>query len=375
MADLDHDSFVAPISPEAPAGVDLQTDEAGRARRSAVRDLREEARRMERQADEGDAASGGWSAAIPVWRQVRDECREILTGVSRDTGIAALLIEALSRTDGFAGLTSGFDAVRGMVESAWNQLYPAPDPEDGPITDAMREEERAMPLVRMAGLDSEGLLVPAIMRIPLTADSGDGSLALCHFKSSRDLATETDAEKIQLAVSRGATSPEQFAQVVRLTPVDFFRANFAALQSARSAWDALSGAVYTASGGASSLPVGAIRTLLEECDTAIRYFAPQSLPPEEAPEQAASTAAGPAAAAAPAGSISDRETAFRQLEQIAGFFERNDPHSLLAAQLRNLVRLGRLPPAEYYREMISDGSAAAALFKLVGLHSPPAPES
>lgn len=370
MADLDHDSFSGPISAEAPAGVDLQADEAGRARRSALRDLREEARRIERQADDGDTTGGGWPAAVPVWRQVRDQCREILAGVSRDTGIAALLIEALARTDGFAGLASGFDAVRGMVESSWNQLYPAPDPDDGPVTEAMRQEERATPLVRLAGLDSEGLLVPAIMRIPLTADHGDSALALCHYKSSRDLGKETDPEKIQLAVSRGATSPEQFTQAVRSTSLEFFRANFAALQAARSAWDALSAAVDTASGGAAGLPAGAIRSLLEECDSAIRVFAPQSVPSEAAPQAEASAPAGGEAVAA-TGAVGDRETAFRQMEQIAGFFERNDPHSLLAAQLRNLVRLGRLPPAEYYREMISDGSAAEALFKLVGLHPPP----
>lgn len=375
MADLDHDSFVAPISAESPVGVDLQVDEAGRNRRSAVRDLREEARRIERQADEGDTANGGWPAAVPVWRQVRDQCREILAGVSRDTGVAAILIEALARTDGFAGLAAGFDAVRGMVESAWNQLYPAPDPEDGPITEEMKQEERAMPLVRLAGLDAEGLLVPAIMRIPLTAEHGDSPLALCHYKSSRDLAKETDPEKIQLAVSRGATSPDQFTQAVRSTSVEFFRANFAALQAAHTAWDALAAAVDTSSGGAAGLPAGSIRSLFEECDAAIRAFAPQSVPPEATPEAAAAALAGNTAAATASGSVTDRESAFRQMEQIAGFFERNDPHSLIAAQLRNLVRLGRLPPAEYYREMISDGSAADALFKLVGLHPPPAPDA
>ncbi|MFM8539633.1 MAG: hypothetical protein ACKOES_16430, partial [Planctomycetaceae bacterium] len=69
---LDLDVLRVPVAADAPAGIDLQIDEAGRARRSALRDLREEARRIERQADEGDAAAGGWPAAVGIWRQVRD---------------------------------------------------------------------------------------------------------------------------------------------------------------------------------------------------------------------------------------------------------------------------------------------------------------
>lgn len=376
MSDLTLESFRSPISADAPVGVNLQADETGRGRRSAVRDLREEARRIERQADEGDASAGGWSAALPVWRQVRDTSREILAETSRDTSIAALLLEALARTDGFAGLAVGFDSVRGMIEAFWNDLYPAPDPEDGPITEELRIEERSMPLVRLAGLDSEGLLVPAIMRIPLTADMGDEPLGLCHFKSSQELARETDAEKIQLAVSRGATSPERFAEAVRSSSLEFLRKNFADLQAARAAWDALSAAVDAASGGKGSLPAGSIRSLLEDCDAAIRIFAPQSIPPAAvADEPAAADAETPAGGGTPTagGRVADRETAFRQLEAIASFFERNDPHSLLATQLRNIVRLGRLPPADYYRELIADGSAADAMFRLVGLQPPAKP--
>ena len=46
------------------------------------------------------------------------------------------------------------------------------------------------------------------------------------------------------------------------------------------------------------------------------------------------------------------------------------PHSLIAFQLRNVVRLGRMPPAEYYREVIPDGAALQSLFKFVGIQPP-----
>ena len=50
--DLDPTSFGTPLEGDAPSGENLQVSEEGRAVRSALRDLREEARRMERKADE-----------------------------------------------------------------------------------------------------------------------------------------------------------------------------------------------------------------------------------------------------------------------------------------------------------------------------------
>ena len=232
-----------------------------------------------------------------------------------------------------------------------------------------------MPLARLVGLDSEGLLIPAVLHVPLTSDRGGEHYGLCHWRSSRDLVSETDSDKIQLAVSRGATSPAQFAQSAQETPLDFLKANFLDLTAAAAAWEALSKAVSDASEGKAVVPASPLRTLFEECDAAIRVFAPQAIPVADAPANATGEDAGAAAAAGGAtdasGSPGGREEAFRQLEKIAAFFERHDPHSLLAAQIRNVVRLGRLPLADYYKEVIADGTALDTLFKFVGIASPP----
>ncbi len=372
---LDPNEFRTPLAGDNPCGVDLQSDEAGRGVRSALRDLREEARRLERRADDGDTSEGGWPEAVAIWRQLRDNALEVLKTQSRDLSIAALAIEALSRTDGFAGLAAGFDMTRAMVETSWASLFPIPDPEDGPATPEMVIEERSMPLARLVGLDSEGLLIPAVLHVPLTSDRGGEHYGLCHWRSSRDLVSETDSDKIQLAVSRGATSPAQFAQSAQETPLDFLKANFLDLTAAAAAWEALSKAVSDASEGKAVVPASPLRTLFEECDAAIRVFAPQAIPVADAPANATGEDAGAAAAAGGAtdasGSPGGREEAFRQLEKIAAFFERHDPHSLLAAQIRNVVRLGRLPLADYYKEVIADGTALDTLFKFVGIASPP----
>ena len=371
--DIDPDVFSSPISGDFPAGENLQLSEEGRAARSALRDLREEARRIERRADDGDSSEGGWAAARSVWVEVRDGGLDILRNRSRDLDIAAITIEALARTDGFVGLAAGFAMTQIMVESSWNDLFPIPDPEDGPAGDEAVVEERTLPLQRLVGIDSEGLLIPAILHIPLTQSRSDEQYALCHWRSSRDLVAEQSEEKLKLAVERGAVSPAQFEQAVATTPLPHLKEVYLELCQAAEQWELLSNAVSTASGGNAVLPAGPIRDLFEECDAAIRTFAPAAIP---APEQTASDNGDATADEAGAdgeggggrpGAPTGRAEAFSQLESIADFFERHDPHSLIGAQIRNVVRLGRLPREAYYRELLRDESALSLLFRAAGM--------
>jgi type VI secretion system protein ImpA len=371
--DIDPDIFSDPISGDFPAGENLQLSEEGRAARSAVRDLREEARRIERRADDGDSSEGGWAAARSVWVEVRDGGLDILRNRSRDLDIAAMTIEALARTDGFIGLAAGFAMTRVMVESSWSDLFPIPDPEDGPASDEAVVEERTLPLQRLVGIDSEGLLIPAILHIPLTQSRSDEQYAICHWRSSRDLVNEQSEEKLKLAVERGAVSPAQFEQAVATTPLPHLKEVYLELGHAAEQWELLSSAVSTASGGAAVLPAGPIRDLFEECDAAIRTFAPAAIP---APEQTASDSGNATTEEAGAdgeggggraGAPTGRAEALSQLESIADYFERHDPHSLIGAQIRNVVRLGRLPREAYYRELLRDESALALLFRAAGM--------
>ena len=371
--DIDPDVFSDPISGDFTAGENLQLSEEGRAVRSALRDLREEARRIERRADDGDSSEGGWAAARSVWVDVRDGGLEILRNRSRDLDIAAMTIEALARTDGFVGLAAGFAMTRVMVESSWSDLFPIPDPEDGPADDEAVVEERTLPLQRLVGIDSEGLLIPAVLHIPLTQSRSDEQYALCHWRSSRDLVNEQSEEKLKLAVERGAVSPAQFEQAVASTPLPHLKEVYLELCQAAEQWELLSNAVSSASGGAAVLPAGQIRDLFEECDAAIRTFAPAAIPAPEQPDaDSGDSASGEAEADGEGGggrpgAPSGRAEAFSQLESIADFFERHDPHSLIGAQIRSVVRLGRLPREAYYRELLRDESALALLFRAAGM--------
>lgn len=370
--DIDSEAFSSPISGDFPAGENLQASAEGKGVRSSLRDLREEARRMERRADDGDNSEGGWPAARGVWSEVRDGGLDILRNRSRDLDIAALTIEALSRTDGFIGLAAGFAITRVMVESSWSDLFPMPDPEDGPADEEAIVEERTLPLQRLVGIESEGLLVPAILHIPLTHSRSDEQYALCHWRSSRELVSEESEEKLKLAVERGAVSPAQFDQAVASTPLPHLKEVYLELCQAAEQWELLSNAVSSASGGTAVLPAGPIRDLFEECDAAFRTFAPAAIPAPQQADAGDDAAADEPGAEREAGSgrpgaPSGRAEAFSQLESIADFFERHDPHSLIGAQIRNVVRLGRLPREAYYRELLRDEAALSLLFRAAGM--------
>ena len=367
--DLDSTAFATPLEGDNPSGENLQASPEGRAARSALRDLREEARRIERKADDGDTTDGGWPAARGIWEDARDKAVDILRTRSRDLDVAAICVEALGRTDGFAGLAAGFVMIRTMVEFSWDTLFPVPDPEDGPADEEAIVNERSLPLQRLVGIDADGLLAPAILRIPFTQGRGDEQYALCHWRSSRELVNEESEEKIKLAIERGGVSPAQFAEAVSSTPISHLKQVFLDLSSAAAAWEALSEEIATASHGNAVVPAGPLRDLFEECGNAIATFAPAAIPSEESEGQADSDGAGADAGEGGTGSAtpSGREDAFRKLEAIAMFFERNDPHSLTAAQIRNVVRLGRLPRSEYYRELLRDDAALALLFRASGM--------
>ncbi len=371
--EFDLDSLLAPISEDSPAGINLLLSDDGRATRSALRDLREEARRIERRADEGDDSEGGWSSSRSIWKELRDQGLEVLRTQSKDLDIAALTVEALVRTDGFAGLEFGITVLGILVEGFWDDLYPAPDPEDGPADESIIIEERSLPLQRLAGLDSEGLLVPPILHVPMLVGRSDESYGLCHWRSSRELIGEENEEKIQLAVERGAVSPKQFDQAVSETNNDFIKEVYLDIQKSLKVWEELSAVVGEKSAGVAVMPAGEIRGLLEECGDAIKVFAPSAIPQErdESDEDTGAVDSESSSAEAGGGGIHpvSREDAFQRLEKIADYFENHDPHSLVGAQIRNVIRLGRLSRSEYYKQLLRDEAAREMLFLAVGMEN------
>jgi type VI secretion system protein ImpA len=376
------EDYARTISPEAPSGVNLRDDPTAAATWSTIRDFRDEARRTERRADDGGDDSS-WRSAVPTWAKARDLSLGLLRDKTHDLAVAAVLTEALLRTDGFAGLAAGFDIARTMIQSQWYSLFPVPDPEDGPADEETVANERILPLTRLIGLDTDGLLIAAILNAPLTDGRSCDPLGLGHHRISQSLQSlQGLADGRSPEADRGGrvVTPEQFKTAVLESQKEFLADVYGDLNRAATAWIALSESVATASGAMAVLPTGNFTSLFAECREVLRSAAPAriaaiesestpptpatdvSLPENSQAQQAASTGSPPLASA-----VITREDAVLALARVAEFFEKSDPHSLVAVQIRNIVRMASLPRDQYYRELIGDPAVLTSVGKFVGL--------
>jgi type VI secretion system protein ImpA len=361
--EFDLDQLVTPFSSGNPAGVDPRGDDSTGELR-AIREARDEARRIERKADDnGEEPVESWQH----WRTVRDISIRVLAEQSKDMEIAAYLVESLLRTDGFEGMAQGLNVIRGLVQNLWDDLYPLPDPQES--DEETQIYERLRSITRLNGQDGPGLLPPVFARVPITEGATVGPFACWHYRQATELAKKTPEEQTR-RINDGAVNMEKFDRAVYETSPQFFGNLVASLNACQVEIKGLDDAL-TEKVGRYSPSWTATREELEECTKIVRNVSKGRLPAEDVGVAAAGGAAAPAGGAVAGqsspGALNNREDAFRMLELVAAFFERMDPQSLLAIQLRKTIRLGRMSPEEYYRELLDDDSAREKLFKLVGL--------
>ncbi len=110
---IDTDAILAPIQGENPAGESL--------RYTPVYDEIKEARREEDTLERGD-----WRREIKRadWERVINLSVDALTNKTKDLQIAVWLTEALIKTEGFSGLTTGIQILTGFLKDYWDHVYP-----------------------------------------------------------------------------------------------------------------------------------------------------------------------------------------------------------------------------------------------------------
>src|SRR5579872_1367199 len=123
---LDFDSLLVPLGGEAGVGEDLRLDSSPFSFYYRVKDARSRARAAERAL----VMQGDEAAETPDWAPVLDLAPKVIAGKAKDLEIAAYLIEALVRAQGFAGLREGFQLARRLLQTFGKNAFPHPD-EDG----------------------------------------------------------------------------------------------------------------------------------------------------------------------------------------------------------------------------------------------------
>jgi len=351
---LNFDALVKPISPSAPAGINLREDSSPTSLYYRIKDARTASRKVERDAASGEVPAGG-----SRWRELERLATEALLAKSKDLEVSAWLVEALVREHGFAGLRDGFRLMREIVVRFWVDVYPRPD-EDGLTT-------RVAPIAGLNGSDSEGTLITPIALVPLTQAADVGPFSAWHWRQANEIARIPDAAKREDRIAAGGVSLETVQGVARRTSADFFRAQIADLVSALDEYQKLGAALDTCCEGHSP-PSSNIRSALEAALEDLRAISRDVLPAE--PDSGAAVAANGSTGTADrtgGGALQSREEALRALSKVADYFRRTEPHSPVSYLLEQSARWGRMPLHELLPELIADTGARDQFCKLTGI--------
>jgi len=361
---IDFAVLLAPIPGDKPTGVDLRANAGATSLYYQVKDARSAARAAERQME-----AGAEDPAPPDWKAVVKSASKALGTATKDLEIAAYLIEALLRTNGFAGLRDGFKLVRGYVETYWDDLYPTPD-EEGILT-------RVAPLTGLNGDDAEGTLIAPINRVAFTDSASHGYLTLSNYMQAVTTNKILDPKVKEKKIADGAMSFDKFKAAVDETSPAFFRTLHDDMVGALDAFAAMSAALDVKC-GPQAPPGSAIRTSINAVLDAVKDVARDKLAVTQAKaaEEAAPEAESKGKSDTDGGKdepgeklpvVRNREDALNAILKLSEYFRRTEPHSLVPHALEQAVRWGRMPLGDLLSELIPDDDARSSLFKQVGI--------
>jgi type VI secretion system protein ImpA len=358
---LDFQKLLAPIAGDSPVGVDLRADASPNSMYYKVKDARSTASRAERQlAMDGDEYKG----PPPDWRPVLEHGLKAISEQSKDLEIAAFVIEALARQNGFAGLRDGFRLVRELIALYWDGIYPRPD-EEGLVT-------RVAPLTGLNGEDSEGALITPITNIPITQGSSYEPFSAAHHKQAVTVSGIADEQARQARLAEGAVSLQMFEQAAAETPAEFFQSLVDDITQCQDEFTRLC-AVLDEKCGAQAPPSSSIRSAIDASLEIVTSVAKDKLSVATDESSVATAEGGEAGAAggvtAP-GTIRTRDEAFKLLLKVAEFFHRTEPHTPVSYAVEQAVRWGRMPLPDLLAELIPETTARDQFFRQVGIRSP-----
>jgi len=367
---MDTDLLLAPLPGDWPGGEDLSFS-------AAFDDIAEM-----RRADDPTLKQGEWVTPIKQadWAGVVKLCEALLSGRTKDLRLALWLTEARAMTQGYAGLASGLGLCAALCEQHWPHLHPLPDGDDA--------EERIGNIAWM--LQRLGELA---VQLPVTAGrKGERHtlLDLQHARQWQAQAERTGQPPDTLPADQAnAITVAQFKQAVQDTPAARLLESVDGLRSARAQLQAWQGVVDARLGHDGPSFVAA-REALEQAGHELEKLARDAGALHGAPltgESAQGSSASALGASAVEGALThdasqlglggsanvvagpprNRAEALRQLQGVADFFRRTEPHSPVAYLADKAIKWAEMPLHRWLGEVVKDPASMAHLQELLGL--------
>lgn len=353
------DDILAPIAEDSPGGEDARTDSSPSSLYQTIKTARSAARAAERNSVHDESSN----EADGHWRTISETAPKILREQTKDLEVASWFAESMVRLHGSQGLRDSFLILHGLVERYWDNLYPMPD-EDG-------LETRVASIAGLNGEGAEGVIIAPIRKITITEGKTQGPFSLWQYQQALEANKITDDKVRQAKIDTLGFSLDGVETAVRESSNAFFIDLRDDLSDCISLYKKLGQLLDEHCGAYNAPPVRTVVEVLEECLGAVNHLGRDKFPVElvanESAEDSESLAGENNPVTAGGGPINSRESAFRQLEEIARYFRQTEPHSPVSYVLEKAVKWGAMPLNELMSELIPDDSSRNHYSKLTGV--------
>jgi len=316
------------------------------------------------------------------WQKVVQLSTKILTEEGKDLGVMVWLVEGLTRKHGFAGLRDGLKVLAMAHEQCWSELLPLVE-EDGDLD------------ARATRLEAVNTILPrTIQTVPILHQPGGIVYSSYDYSKGHDeveklkgavQAAQTQEQRgyAQAALDEATQLGEKIDRAVASTPLSQFTALRDMICEALEAFHVLD-RVATEKYGSEGFTLRPLQEVLDGCrdrlDELVRKRGGVGLRQEQATEQAQEDSAVTTTQTetpSMSGDLKTRADAIRQLQRVAEFFRRTEPHSPVPYLVQRAVRWQEMPLEEWLQELIKDTSVLSAVKETLGLrqHSNTSEES
>ncbi len=341
---IDFKSLVQPISVDEPAGSSVPF-----AMKEQLEQARKEINPESFAADDplrpDDYVKADWTSIISL-------SQETLRDTSKNLLVAARLMEALAKKNGFAGLRDGLHLLRLLVEVCWDRLDPPLEDDDA--------EVRAAPFHWIDDADRGAVFPNSVRAMPLLS-AGGNSFSWAQWQASQG-GPDKGNDVVEKTIS--AANREQCQSLVdnlsqAITELKFL----AQYLSTKLGQDAP---------GFTSL-----RPAMDDCLRLAKQILQRKGPAPTTAENGNSAADG--ATSDSGGTVtmsrprlSTREDIYHALAEAADALERLEPHSPVPFLVRRAVELGALPFPLLMAALIRDSGVLSEMNRELGIKEPAA---
>ena len=349
MADLA--PLLEPIPGDAPTGADLRYVDGD----LTFQQIEEERLEQDEIANrDGEEKPANWPKVVSL-------CTEALRTKSKDLQLAAWLTEGLAHTEGFPGVRDGLRFTKDLMQTFWDQAYPGY--EDGELI----PELRARPIV---WIGSRNCFLPAVKAIPLVSGPGK-ELGWRDYEMSSivdEASVRSDQSKYTEFIESGFINGESWNAAVSNTAPDLFEKNLTALKECCAELEELRKVCEERFEDSPSF------VELDNLFSDLRDFLLKNTASDEEGVEGeggesigAETGGETGGQARPGGPINSRAAALSQLDQVAQFFRKTEPHSPISYLVQRAVKWGSMPLEDLLKEVVKDSNTLSQIWETLGI--------